>query len=63
MSREAQTVRAARRRRGKSPRSLALVEAARQILAEIQPASVRCYRLFPMGEALPNPNEDSQEAA
>jgi hypothetical protein len=34
--------------RGKSPKSIALVEAARAILEEIQPASVRavCYRLF-----------------
>lgn len=37
-----------RRGRGKSPRSLALIEAIRTSLAEIQPASVRavCYRLF-----------------
>ena len=40
----------ARGGRGKSPRSLALIEAARTILEEIQPASVRavCYRLFTM---------------
>ena len=40
-----------RRGRGKSPRSLALIEAASRVLAEIQPASVRavCYRLFTMG--------------
>ncbi|MBE3071709.1 MAG: hypothetical protein IMZ67_01925 [Acidobacteria bacterium] len=39
------------RGRGKSPRSLALIKAARTILAEIQPATVRacCYRLFTMG--------------
>ena len=39
---------APRRGRGKSTRSLKLVEAAREILAEIQPATVRavCYRLF-----------------
>lgn len=39
---------AARRRRGKSARSLALIDAARTILQEIQPASIRavCYRLF-----------------
>jgi hypothetical protein len=38
-------------RRGKSARSLQLVEAARVILEEIQPASVRavCYRLFTLG--------------
>ncbi len=43
--------RAPPRRRGKSPRSLALVEASRAILEEIQPASVRavCYRLFILG--------------
>jgi hypothetical protein len=37
--------------RGKSQRSLALVGAARAILAEIQPATVRavCYRLFVAG--------------
>ena len=37
--------------RGKSQRSLALVDAATTILAEIQPASVRavCYRLFTAG--------------
>lgn len=37
--------------RGKSARSLELVAAAREILAEIQPATVRavCYRLFTMG--------------
>lgn len=39
------------RRRGKSRRSLELVQAAHTILKEIQPASVRavCYRLFTMG--------------
>ncbi len=39
------------RGRGKSQRSLTLVEAARTILEEIQPASVRAvsYRLFTMG--------------
>ena len=39
------------RGRGKSRRSLALVEAAYTILTEIQPASVRavCYRLFTLG--------------
>lgn len=37
--------------RGKSARSLALIEAATVILNEIQPASVRavCYRLFTLG--------------
>jgi hypothetical protein len=37
--------------RGKSQKSLDLIEAAYHILAEIQPASVRavCYRLFTMG--------------
>jgi hypothetical protein len=37
--------------RGKSQRSLELVEAAREILAEIEPATVRavCYRLFVAG--------------
>ncbi|HLG59357.1 MAG TPA: hypothetical protein VI485_28720 [Vicinamibacterales bacterium] len=37
--------------RGKSHKSLALVDAANTILQEIQPASVRaaCYRLFTMG--------------
>ncbi len=40
-----------RKGRGKSAASLALVEAARTILEEIQPASVRavCYRLFTVG--------------
>lgn len=40
-----------RARRGKSRKSLELVEAAASILAEIQPASVRavCYRLFVAG--------------
>ena len=35
--------------RGKSPRSLKLIEAARAILQEVQPASVRaiCYRSSP----------------
>jgi len=38
----------ATRRRGKSATSLALIDAARTILQEIQPASIRavCYRLF-----------------
>ncbi|MGH9311736.1 MAG: hypothetical protein ACRD1S_00930 [Vicinamibacterales bacterium] len=38
------------RGRGKSRRSLALIEAAREILAQIQPATIRavCYRLFTM---------------
>lgn len=37
--------------RGKSRKSLELIEAAREILAEIQPATVRavCYRLFVAG--------------
>ncbi len=37
--------------RGKSQRSLDLIDAAREILQEIQPATVRavCYRLFTMG--------------
>jgi len=40
-----------RRGRGKSPRSLALIEAAIAILRQIQPATIRavCYRLFVMG--------------
>lgn len=39
------------RGRGKSRRSLALIDAAVDILSEIQPASVRavCYRLFALG--------------
>lgn len=39
--------------RGKSPKSLALIEAAARILEEIQPSSVRsvCYRLFTEGRA------------
>lgn len=39
------------RARGKSRESLALIEAASNVLAEIQPASIRavCYRLFTMG--------------
>ena len=39
---------APRRGRGKSQKSLDLIEAAHRILAEIAPASVRavCYRLF-----------------
>jgi hypothetical protein len=42
---------AQRRGRGKSQKSLALVDAAHEILAEIQPASVRavCYKLFTRG--------------
>lgn len=41
----------ASRGRGKSAKSLALIEAAHSILSEIQPASVRavCYRLFTLG--------------
>jgi hypothetical protein len=37
--------------RGKSQRSLELIDAARDIIEEIQPASVRavCYRLFTLG--------------
>jgi hypothetical protein len=37
--------------RGKTAQSLALIEAAREILSEIQPATVRavCYRLFTQG--------------
>lgn len=40
-----------RLRRGKSRRSLELVDAARQILEEIRPSSIRavCYRLFTVG--------------
>ena len=39
------------RGRGKSQRSMELIEAAKRILAEIQPATVRavCYRLFVAG--------------
>jgi len=42
---------ATRRGRGKSAQNLELIDAARAILAEIQPASVRavCYRLFTAG--------------
>lgn len=38
--------------RGKAAKSLALIDAARRILAEIQPATIRavCYRLFTAGE-------------
>ena len=37
--------------RGKSHQSLALIDAAREILADIQPATVRavCYKLFTLG--------------
>ena len=37
--------------RGKAQKSLELIDAAREILEEIQPASVRavCYRLFVAG--------------
>src|SRR5262245_19498590 len=37
--------------RGKAQRSLDMIDAAREILAEIQPASVRavCYRVFALG--------------
>lgn len=43
--------RTAPRGRGKSPESLALIASAREILTEIQPASIRavCYRLFTLG--------------
>lgn len=46
--------------RGKSKESLRLIEAARQILEEIEPASVRavCYRLFTMG-IIPNMSKGS----
>lgn len=46
--------------RGKSASTLALVQAAKTILAEIQPASVRavCYRLFTMG-LIPNMGRSS----
>ena len=39
------------RRRGKSTKSLALIDASHTILEEIQPATIRavCYRLFTMG--------------
>jgi len=45
------TLVAPRRGRGKSAQNLELIDAARAILAEIQPASVRavCYRLFTAG--------------
>jgi hypothetical protein len=45
------TTRHYRRGRGKSRRSLDLIDAARKILAQIQPATVRavCYRLFVAG--------------
>jgi hypothetical protein len=40
-----------RRTRGKAAKSLRLIDACHEILAELQPASVRavCYRLFTMG--------------
>jgi hypothetical protein len=40
-----------KRGRGKSPRSLQLIQEARRILQEIQPATIRavCYRLFTLG--------------
>jgi hypothetical protein len=40
-----------RRGRGKAKATIALIEACHEILAEIQPATVRavCYRLFVMG--------------
>jgi hypothetical protein len=43
--------RSIRRGRGKSPRSLALIDAAAEVLEQIQPASIRavCYRLFTLG--------------
>lgn len=46
--------------RGKSQASLALIDAMTDILAEIQPASVRavCYRLFTMG-LIPNMSKNS----
>lgn len=46
--------------RGKSRRSLDLIEAAHRILAEIQPASVRavCYRLFAL-KLIPNMSKAS----
>ena len=46
--------------RGKSQKSLALTQAAKDILSEIQPASVRavCYRLFTAG-LIPNMSKNS----
>jgi hypothetical protein len=52
-----------RRGRGKSAKSLRLVEAAREILEEIQPASVRavCYRLF-VAQVIKDMSKDSTNA-
>lgn len=52
----------AARRRGKSRASLAIIEAASQILEEIEPASVRavCYRLFVQG-LIPNMSKTSTD--
>ena len=51
-----------RRGRGKSRESLAIIDAATDILAEIQPASVRavCYRLFALG-LIPNMSKGSTD--
>lgn len=51
-----------RKGRGKSQASLELIEASRQILEEIQPASIRavCYRLFTVG-LLPNMSKASTD--
>lgn len=55
------------RRRGKSRATIAMVEAARAILEEVQPASVRavCYRLFTMGliDAMTKANTDKVSRA
>lgn len=51
-----------RRGRGKSQKSIDLVTAAKQILEEIQPATVRavCYRLFTAG-LIPNMSKNSTD--
>lgn len=51
-----------KRGRGKSQKSLALTQAAKNILSEIQPATVRavCYRLFTAG-LIPNMSKNSTD--
>lgn len=53
---------ALRRGRGKAKASLAIIDAAHTILAEIQPATVRavCYRLFALG-LIPNMGKGSTQ--
>jgi hypothetical protein len=52
-----------RRGRGKAAKTVALIEAAHAILAEIQPATVRavCYRLFTLG-LIPNMGKSATNA-